>query len=249
MKISTYRFLIITIIISIYTNQISAQISINYTGDLPDSSSILDISSTNSGILIPRIALTDTSDATTIAGPATSLMVYNTTTGGGLVPGYYYNDGTPAAPHWILLFTSPAIVNLNMSNLKIVNLATCTDDHDAVNKAYVDALVAGGGGGGGTTMPTMISDESATNYNYREAAQYCRNLTEGGYTDWRMSNIEEFWYVYSYSSNPVPNETSSNYFWLNELNGPNQRYYLVELSSGYLAYSVATNLYRARCVR
>ena len=38
----------------------------------------LDISSTNSGILIPRVALTSTTVAAPVTSPATSTLVYNT---------------------------------------------------------------------------------------------------------------------------------------------------------------------------
>ena len=58
---------------------------------------MLDVKSANIGLLIPRVALTGTTDVTTISSPATSLMVYNTSaTGSGntaVVAGYYYWDG------------------------------------------------------------------------------------------------------------------------------------------------------------
>ncbi len=64
----------------------------------PDSSALLDVSSTNKGVLIPRVALTGTGDITTILGAATSLQVYNTATAGvapnNVTPGFYYWNGT-----------------------------------------------------------------------------------------------------------------------------------------------------------
>lgn len=75
-------------------------VGINATGAAPDVSAMLDVNATNKGFLMPRVALTGTTDATTITTPATSLLVYNTATAGGVVPGYYYNSGTPAAPVW-----------------------------------------------------------------------------------------------------------------------------------------------------
>jgi hypothetical protein len=44
----------------------------------PDASARLEVSSTNQGVLIPRVSLTSVTDATTIPNPATSLLVYNT---------------------------------------------------------------------------------------------------------------------------------------------------------------------------
>ena len=64
----------------------------------PDPSSVLDVTSANGGMLVPRISLTGISDVTTITAPATSLLVYNT----GFAPnGYYYWSGL----QWIQLTT------------------------------------------------------------------------------------------------------------------------------------------------
>jgi hypothetical protein len=82
-------------------------VGINGTGNAPDASAMLDIEATNKGLLVPRVALTGTTDATTILTPATSLLVYNTATAGGINPGYYYNSGTTIAPIW-KSFSSPS---------------------------------------------------------------------------------------------------------------------------------------------
>jgi len=69
-------------------------IGINTTGATPNASAMLDISATNKGVLITRVSLTSTTDVTTIANPATSLLVYNTNGGmaGGGVGFYYWNS-------------------------------------------------------------------------------------------------------------------------------------------------------------
>lgn len=60
----------------------------------PNPSAKLDISATNQGVLLPRVALTSTTDATTIAnGNVTSLLVYNTSTISNVTPGFYYWTG------------------------------------------------------------------------------------------------------------------------------------------------------------
>lgn len=69
----------------------------------PDASAALEISSTNKGFLPPRIALTSTSDVSTIVNPATGLLVYNTSIAGtfptNVLKGYYYFNGN----NWIPL--------------------------------------------------------------------------------------------------------------------------------------------------
>jgi hypothetical protein len=60
----------------------------------PEASAKLDISSTNKGLLPPRITLTSRTDNSTIPSPATGLLVYNTGSNPNLVAGYYYWNGS-----------------------------------------------------------------------------------------------------------------------------------------------------------
>lgn len=85
-----------TLLLFIHT--VKAQnVGINSTGAAPAASAMLDITSTSSGLLIPRVALTAANAAGPVTAPATSLLVYNTATAGtipnAVVPGFYYWDG------------------------------------------------------------------------------------------------------------------------------------------------------------
>ena len=64
----------------------------------PHASAKLEVNSNNKGFLPPRIALTGTNDVTTIASPATGLVIYNTATSGttpnNVIPGFYYYDAS-----------------------------------------------------------------------------------------------------------------------------------------------------------
>lgn len=82
---------IASIILLLLVNITFSQVGIGTSN--PNNSAALEIVSTNSGLLIPRIALTSTTDVATIASPATSLLVYNTTTLLDVTPGFYYFDG------------------------------------------------------------------------------------------------------------------------------------------------------------
>jgi len=81
-------------------------VGINATGTNPDASAMLDVSSTNTGMLIPRVALTASNAATPITTPATSLLVYNTATAGtapnNVTPGFYYWNGSA----WIAILAN-----------------------------------------------------------------------------------------------------------------------------------------------
>lgn len=65
---------------------ISQNVAINSTGAAPAASAMLDIASTTSGLLIPRMT---TAQRIAIAAPATGLKVYDTTTGS-----FWYFNGT-----------------------------------------------------------------------------------------------------------------------------------------------------------
>ena len=57
----------------------------------PDSSSLLDVVSSDRGILIPRVKLESTTDQVTITnGNVNSLLVFNTQTSNDIMPGYYF---------------------------------------------------------------------------------------------------------------------------------------------------------------
>lgn len=62
----------------------------------PDASAVLDLKSDAKGLLIPRLTA---AQRTALAVPAKGLLVYQTET----PEGFYYNNGTPALPNWILL--------------------------------------------------------------------------------------------------------------------------------------------------
>ena len=80
------------LILLILPNFVVAQIGIG-TAD-PDSSSLLELKSNNRGFLLPRVALTDVTDTSTIPSPADGLMVYNLSSNCSLAPGLYLFDGS-----------------------------------------------------------------------------------------------------------------------------------------------------------
>ena len=66
----------------------------------PNSNAILEISSSNKGLLLPRVALTATNAAAPLSSFVAGMTVYNTATAGtipnNVQPGYYYCDGSSA---------------------------------------------------------------------------------------------------------------------------------------------------------
>ncbi|WP_313806007.1 hypothetical protein [Flavobacterium sp.] len=104
MKIKNY---VIFLFVSVIGYNVNAQVGIGNSN--PDKSSMLDITSANSGLLIPRVSLTSSTDAITITSPATSLLVYNTNASASLAVGFCYWDGTA----WKTLSTVSAATSTN----------------------------------------------------------------------------------------------------------------------------------------
>lgn len=116
----------------------SAQnIGINGSGSTPNISAGLDVDFTNKGLLIPRVALTQTtSNAPIGASVATSLLVYNTATINDVTPGYYYWDGSK----WVKFLTGTASTSAwdligNAGTNPATNFIGTTDAQDLVIKA------------------------------------------------------------------------------------------------------------------
>jgi len=90
-KFYLYLFLVIGIC-SAYAQQVIVSDDASYT--TPASGAILDVKSTSKGFMMPRVALASLTDQTTVASPATGLMVYNTGSGALTEKGVYFWNGT-----------------------------------------------------------------------------------------------------------------------------------------------------------
>ena len=80
--IKKVNIIVLLLSISIITN---AQVAVNTTGESANASAMLDVSSTNKGMLVPRMS---TAQRTAIANPADALLVFDTSTDSF----WYYNS-------------------------------------------------------------------------------------------------------------------------------------------------------------
>ncbi len=90
--------LFIAIITITASYSLTAKVSITTDSSAADGSTILEVKSTDKGMLILRVALTGTIDETTISSPALSLMIFNTATAQDVIPGFYYWNGAAWTP-------------------------------------------------------------------------------------------------------------------------------------------------------
>lgn len=101
------NFQILSLLTLLFSISLQSQnVGINATGAAPDGGAMLDISSTNKGLLIPRVNITNLATVAPITGSSTvSMLVYNTnaTTGAG----YYYWDGA----NWLRFTTGSPLVD------------------------------------------------------------------------------------------------------------------------------------------
>lgn len=213
---------IIPFILLINILQLSGQnnVAINTTGNAPDASSILDISSTNTGILIPRVALSNVTLATPVTSPATSLLVFNTNAAvvGGSGIGYYFWDGT----QWVRLFSGNTITGgVNVQNG--INLNTTAPNASATNP-YVEL----GGSLIRNTSVTqgnfhMIWDQTGTgifriNHNNTTpgtVGTYPFAISRSGSTEYTIGMDATFVYNQSWNSKPLLINSQGNFVGIN----------------------------------
>jgi hypothetical protein len=100
----------------------------------PSSSAILELSSTNSGFLLPRLTQ---AQRLTIASPSVGLMVYQTTAPSG----FYYYDGTA----WVLMSSINNSTNQSQNHFEMI---TSPQSIIVPNGVYSIKIIAVGGGGG-----------------------------------------------------------------------------------------------------
>ncbi|NTW31930.1 MAG: hypothetical protein HGB12_04790 [Bacteroidetes bacterium] len=151
----------------------SGGVAINSTGGTADNSAMLDVSSINQGMRIPRVALTSTTSAAPITNPVNSLLVYDSVTSGDVTPGFYYWDGTTSK--WIRFSTGSGgswSTSGNAGTDTATNFIGTTDDKSWVMKTNSTErmkISKSGNVGIGTSNPasSAILDVSSTTKGLR----------------------------------------------------------------------------------
>ena len=159
-RIKFYGALVVSVFIMNHSiaQQLFQKVGTNPT--IINSSAVLEVESSNKGVLLPRVALTGTVDVTTILSPTASMLVYNTATAGtapnNVTPGYYYwsgaawtrfTTGTPSAD-WTLTGNAGSVAGTNfMGTTDAVDFVTKTNNIERLR------VTSAGDLGIGTTTP------------------------------------------------------------------------------------------------
>jgi len=116
-----------------------AQVGINTDNSTPDASSMLDVKSTDKGILVPRMS---TSQRTNISSPANGLLVYDTNTSS-----FWYCDNSEwfellegSDNHWDIT-SGTNIANTNEGNVGIGDMASTQNRWQLTVKDTTDCML------------------------------------------------------------------------------------------------------------
>ncbi|MEI7487169.1 MAG: hypothetical protein WCJ72_07115 [Chryseobacterium sp.] len=114
----------------------------------PSNSAILELNSSNKGLLMNTVSLTSLNSASPMGSHVEGMWVYNTATAGtspnNVIPGLYYNDGAK----WVLMS-----INDNLPRIGDIKSSVVTTDHDGwylLNGRNI------------TTLPTISQTNAST---------------------------------------------------------------------------------------
>jgi len=161
-------------ILVLFPLAIFSQVGIGTTA--PNASSILDVTATDKGVLVPRVAIADLNTTAPVTAPTESLFVYNTTVATGV--GFHYWDGAK----WVPLAGSAGLD----TDWTIVG-----NDMYNANTGFV---------GVGTTTPTILMHIEDTAPAIRvvdgsEAIGQVLTTDASGYANWGTPSLDVDWTV------------------------------------------------------
>ncbi|SHL98920.1 beta strand repeat-containing protein [Flavobacterium chilense] len=181
----------------------------------PSSSAQLEVTASDKGVLIPRLNLTGSTDATTItSGNINSLLVFNTATVSDIKPGYYYwyenkwnriiiSSEVSTSPGTVIYNPTTQVFSyIDVSgNTQVIDINTIVKANETIT-----TLVNNGGGSytytneSGTAVNIDVTGDVTTNFNTIASNPVVTNIikdivkkTEGNVTFDSITN--EFKYV------------------------------------------------------
>jgi len=182
-----FRLFAIACLIGISASS-SAQVAINASGNPPDGSAMLDITSTDRGILIPRMT---EAQRNAISSPATGLLIFQTDN----TPGHYYYDGSG----WVGIGTSSGVSSVSATapvestngSTPVISMAAATSGNDGYLSSTDWSTFNNKADDSGVTDVTGTGPISSTGGTTPEISIAQANASTDGYlssTDWNTFN-------------------------------------------------------------
>eukprot|EP01136_Pigoraptor_vietnamica_P036363 Opistho-1_new@102836 len=174
----TYSITVVFISLGLVDAKAQQTLKVGNNPTTVTNSAVLDVEATNKGALLPRVALTGTTDVTTIANPANALTVFNTATAGiapnNVTPGYYFYS--TSLNKWVKLVTTEEI----KADYKIVTDPINGDNH-ITRDAGLNSLGQSLGGQGNIAIGLGSMSSSAFSGNVNTAVGFgsAQSLTTG----------------------------------------------------------------------
>lgn len=182
-KITVFFFLLLNVLLN-------AQVGVNTT--TPDPSSMLDITATNKGVLVPRVSLANVTttmlDGTNTA--ATGLLIWNTNaaTVGGNGVGFYFFYGTQWIPITQTITGNTLDQSYDQGGAGIGKNINATDGAVRINGD--DGFLVTGTFGTGNTIDTEVTGNGARMFFNPRKAAFRAGQADG--TEWNNSNIGNY---------------------------------------------------------
>jgi hypothetical protein len=99
--LNTFLKITLVVFLTMVNVIVFAQVKVSATPSVANPDAILEIESTNKGLLLPRLALVSTTSAAPLNNFVKGMVVYDTATINDITPGMYYSDGVK----WIKMNT------------------------------------------------------------------------------------------------------------------------------------------------
>jgi len=160
----------------------------------PNNNAILELKSNNKGLILPRMALTATNNASPLSAHVTGMTVYNTDTNtsssaNAVYPGEYYNDGTK----WMRLMTiqeTRMIAGGTIADQISSKIITVPDESN-----YVDSTLL--------TLPSFTLDrESIVEFNANVSATF--TASDGSPINDNSVKMSKVYFVFTSAPSGIP---------------------------------------------
>jgi hypothetical protein len=92
--LNTFLKIALVVVLATVNVIVFAQVKVSATPSVANPDAILEIESTNKGLLLPRLALVSTTSPAPLTSFVKGMVVYDTVSINDITPGMYYSDGT-----------------------------------------------------------------------------------------------------------------------------------------------------------